>query len=98
MSNLFCSEEEFQRDVEALQAEYEAKAKALQASMDDEQRWEWSGLEPRRAKRMPTATAPGARGDSFWNPAAVKCLTNDFEAARSTRKATAFVPPRIWSI
>ena len=98
MSNLFCSEEEFRADVEALQAEYEANCKHLQSSMHDEQRWEWSGLEPRRAKRMPTATAAGARGDSFWNPAAVKCSTSDFEAVRSTRKATASVPPRIWSI
>lgn len=93
MSNLWSSEAEFIRDVEALQAEYEARCKALQSSMDDEERLEWSGT-----KCLPTATGTGARGDWAWNPAAVKCSTDDFDAVRSTRKATAFVPPRLWSI
>lgn len=93
MSNLWSSEAEWREDVEAMQAEYEAKCKALRASMDDA---EWSKFVNRKC--LPTATGTGARGDWSWNPAAVKCSTDDFAPVKRTRKATAFVPPRLWSI
>ena len=63
MSNLWCSEEQFQADVEALQAEYAAKCQALRASMDDEQFERWA-----RRDKLPTATGPGARGDWSFDP------------------------------
>jgi hypothetical protein len=67
MSNLWSSEAEFHADVKSLQDGYEAKAKALQASMDDEERYRWS-----HRKCLPTATGPGARGDWSFNPNAAK--------------------------
>ena len=67
MSNLCCSEEEFRADVEALQAEYEAKSKALMASMDREQFERWA-----QRGKLPTATGPGARGDWSYDPAGQK--------------------------
>ena len=93
MSKLFSSEQEFRADVEAMQAEYEAKCKALRASMDDTQ---WAKFLQRKC--LPTATGTGARGDWSWNPDAVKCSTDDFTPVKRTRKAKAFVPPRLWSI
>ena len=63
MSRLWSSEEECRADVEALQAEYADKCKALRASMDDEQ---WSRFVSRKA--LPTATGAGARGDWSFNP------------------------------
>lgn len=82
MANLWCSDEEFQADVAAMQDAYEQSCKGR--SVDP-----WRANQP-----MPTATAPGAHGNWAWNPAAVKCKTTD----ERKQPPVAAVVSRLWSI
>lgn len=58
MAGLFCTDEEFRADVEALQAKYEKRCKSKE-------------LKPNAGSSFPTAAAAGARGDWAFNPSAV---------------------------
>ena len=56
MASLFCSEEEFRADVEAMQAAYEQRCKDGKATFNANKRC------------LPTAGAAGAYGDWAWDP------------------------------
>lgn len=57
MAGLFCTEAEFEADVQAMQEAYEARCKAGKANFN-----------PERRVRLESAAAASAYGDWAWNP------------------------------